>query len=216
MLVLLFLFVHCTFATHITVLLSGAKNKQEYIDALKYAFNRYILPQDIITAYTFSGHSLLKSVPANERDKIFSTLDHIEIDTKCSDWYSAFLNVDLSSPSRIIYMITDENPCGKDPTPVARQLEKEGFQIYTIGIGKGVDREWLKRIASQNGDYKWIQRFHYTTALNDRKRMMYTGRSVESPISTGEIVVASIVGALIVIIIIISCVFACRPQNKKR
>lgn len=218
MLIVLFLFLwlQLSSATHITVLLSGgthAKNPQEYKDALKYAFNRYILPQDIISAYTFQGKRLLSGVPCNEREKIFTAIDHLEIDLKCSDWHQALSNIDLSSPSRVLYMITDENPCSRDPTPVARQLEKEGFQINVIGIGKAVDKAWLKRVVSLDGVYKWLESFHYTTS-SSAKRKRYTGRSVESPISTGEIVVASIVGALILIIIVISCVFACRPRGR--
>ena len=217
MLKLLLLFsiiIYLVNGKHITLLfdtaISSPQSGDEIKHALKHAFDQYMLPQDIVTVHTFDTTTslLVDAVSCNQRERIFRKIDEIQFNVGCADWNAALNAVDVGSPSKDVYLITDENPCKKDPTPTAIMLQKNHIEIFAIGIGKGVDKAWLKRVGTT---YKWIQGYHYQHTDGTRRIARgITTRTETTPITTGEIVAASILGAFILLLIIISFCYACR------
>jgi len=176
--------------------------------ALKHAFDKYTIDQDTMSAIVFDGktaHYLFKNVKCVERDRIFLAIDSIRFTVGCADWTLGLNIVDISADN--VYLITDENPCGKDPSERALLLKKHGAHIHAIGIGPKIDDKWTKRVGTT----------HYTSSKytfpNRQFRRISAKHVIETePLSAGEIVAVVVISVLFFVLIIFSCWYSCREK----
>lgn len=212
---------------HLTIVIDSAipslddKYIVETREALKYAFDRYIKPHDKLTVYTFSEHSVEKIIDNTSCGKkayIYAQLDAIKFSIGCADWSNALGSIDVNSASKDVVFIVDENPCKGDPTDVFKKLQQRHVNVFTIGIGYGVDRAWLKRISS-NAAFKWIQEFHYSHQKKASRTLRHRGNVLRETIqetTPTDIAIASLLGAFIALLIIFSCIFSCRHSRNSQ
>lgn len=218
---------------HLTIVIDSAipalddKYIVETREALKYAFERYILPHDKLTVYTFSENSVEKiidNISCGKKAFIHAQIDAIKFSIGCADWSSALGSIDANSASKDVVFIVDENPCKGDPTEVFKKLQQRHINVFTIGIGYGVDRVWLKKI-STNKAFKWIQEFHYSHQKKASRTLRHRGNVLRETIqetTPTDIAIATLLGVFIALLIIISFIFSCRhsrnfqvKQNKR-
>ena len=180
-------------------------------NALKHAFDRYMIDQNTISVIVFDGtsaHYLFKNVRCVERDRIFQAIDSIVFTVGCADWTIGLDLVDMAASN--VYLITDENPCGKDPSGRAAILKKHGIHIHTIGIGPKVDAKWLETV----GNTQYISSKY--TFSRKRNREPRHNPVPETSLTGGEIAVVVIVCVLLVALIVFSCWYACRVKPEQK
>jgi Mg-chelatase subunit ChlD len=63
-----------------------------------------------------------------------------------------------SQNTNVLILLTDGLPDDEDTTRTEAELAKQqGFQIIAIGVGDGVDSDYLKQISSTPEDYYFVQ-----------------------------------------------------------
>ena len=209
------LFFSCVNALDVIVLDTAIPEhgmEQSIKNALKHAFDRYMNDQTLLSVIIFDGKSakyLFKNVRCVERDRIFLAIDSIQFTVGCADWTLGLDMVDMSANN--VYLITDENPCGKDPSERASILKKQGIHVHTIGIGPKVDAKWLKSI----GDTHYISS-KYTFKSQGRKRIVSKHDVPSESLTGGEIAAVVIISVLLVLLIVFSCWYACREKPNQK
>jgi len=215
MIILLIIFIGCIHATDVILIDTAIPEhgmEQSIKNALKHAFDRYMNDQDKISAIVFDGKKakyLFQNVRCIERDRIFLAIDSIQFTVGCADWALGLDMVDLSANN--VYLITDENPCGKDPTERATLLKKHGMHIHTIGIGPKIDPKWLKIV----GNSHYISS-RYTFKNNAKRNIVSKHDLPTESLTGGEIAAVVIISILLVALIVFSCWYACRMKPEQK
>lgn len=100
------------------------------------------------------GITRINSKFDNVIEKI-NSLDLKKERKSCVDWKIDLLNSDS-------YILTDLNPCNPYETiKKAQAFIKSGHEITTIGMGNGIDIEWLEKTCGPCGSFGCIRGWNF-------------------------------------------------------
>lgn len=179
--------------------------------ALEQAYKKYMLPQDTHTLITFGEHDA-ETVFEREQNpaKIGEYIRHLKFATGCADWSRGLQRVNEGLEANSVYLIVDENPCGKNPSGQLYRLASAQIPLRIIGIGTKVSPKWAPEMTSVHS-YRYLLRGH-----PQHKRDIVVREAVEA-LSGGEIAAVVIVSILLGLLLLISCGYALRHRiNKNR
>ena len=112
----------------------------------------------------------------NAVDRVHSSGDDTNIDAGLQQGFQE-LNASTSSAKKAAVLLTDGQ--GRIEQDIIQKYAAKGWSIYTIGLGSGVDRTELERIAhATGGEYFWASQASHIQAVYNKILAKTTYQSV--------------------------------------
>lgn len=143
---------------------SGSMSGRPFSNAKKAAidFITRAGKNDRIQIMSFHSDVRFHSDLTTKKDELIKTVEKIKIG-KNTALYSAVSAAvdklkDIKSPRKAIVILSDgKNTVGKiNMENSHKSAEKTGIPIYTVGLGKDINRNYLKLLSSQTGGYSFF------------------------------------------------------------